>query len=227
MEKVQLSAEQRAAIRDNVHHEENNSSKLFTQTQLQMVTDQLESALADDQVTRVTYNDFKVNGLPILLTVHREFDVLAWVKYVGQPYVRLEVLGADGQVMYTIPSMYRQLPTAAGTFDNRYLDHVNELSAIRIDSPEVAARVQYNHLVKINSTNVDDDINEGLEALNAINKVFSDHGYPTFTYDSETGGLKANAALDPTVPVPDVAVPSNPKIVVSEDNDFSENLEEL
>lgn len=213
-----LSEEQVRLLKDRAYREQVTQQQAFTTSQLAMVAKQLETDLDLNPVTRVSYADFVRNGLPILQTVHGEFDAGAWIQYVGQAYVSLEVIDTDGSVKYTVPSMYRQLETPAGNFDERYHDHTSELLSIRVDSPEVASRYQFNVLSRAVGSNVDEEIEDGVRALNAVNKIFSDHGIPVITID----GLGAMKPIDADALLDDPAI-----IVVDENNNFNENIEEL
>lgn len=218
-----LDEEQMEKLRDKAYREQLINEQAFTRDQLQMVAEQLENDLNLDPVTRVSYDDFVRNGLPILQTVHETFNQAAWIQYVGQQYVRLEVYDRDGQLKYTVPSLYRQLDTPAGTLEDRYTDHTNELLSIRMDSPQVAARYQFNVLSRTVGNNIDEEIKDGVAALNAINAIFRDHGIRTLTLE--------DLGADPKGPVDaefaDKALEEPAIIVADENNDFTENLDPL
>lgn len=221
-----LDEHQLAILRDSERRAELAERHTFTTDQLAMVGQQMEAGLNLDQTTRVTYSDFVARGLPILATMYEEFNQGAWLEYVGQSYVGLEVLNPDGSIRYSIPSLYRQLPTAEGSFDDRYLDHINELIGIRMDSPDVAARVQYNHLSTINPSDTDEEIKDGIASLNVFNQIFRDHGMPTFRLDVEKRQLVVDGVGDGKLAIAAVEVPAN-SVRGDADNDFSEDTEEL
>ena len=218
-----LDEEQMEKLRDKAYREQLINEQAFTRDQLEMVAAQLENDLNLDPVSRVSYDDFVRNGLPILQTVHTAFNQAAWIQYVGQQYVRLEVYGHDGELKYTVPSLYRQLDTPAGNLDERYTDHTNELLSIRMDSPQVAARYQFNVLNRAVGNNVDEEIKDGVAALNAINAIFRDHGIRTLTLED----LGAEPSTKTTTEIIDSALEEPAIIVANADNDFTEHLDEL
>lgn len=218
-----LDEEQMEKLRDRAYREQLINEQAFTRDQLEMVSEQLENDLNLDPVTRVSYDDFVRNGLPILQTVHTTFNQVAWIQYVGQQYVRLEVYGHDGQLKYIVPSLYRQLDTPVGTLEERYTDHTNELMSIRMDSPQVAARYQFNVLARTVGNNIDEEIKDGVAALNSINAIFREHGIRTLTLDD----LGAAPSGDSTPTLADQALEEPAIIVANDDNDFTENLDPL
>lgn len=218
-----LDDEQMEKLRDKAYREQLINEQAFTRDQLEMVAAQLETDLNLDPVTRVSYDDFVRNGLPILQTVHTTFNTAAWIQYVGQQYVRLEVYGHDGELKYTVPSLYRQLDTPVGSQDERYTDHTSELMSIRMDSPQVAARYQFNVLSRTVGNNIDEEIKDGVAALNAINTIFRDHGIRTLTL--EDLGAEPKSQVD--AEFADKALEEPAIIVADDNNDFTENLEPL
>lgn len=148
---------------------------LFSQEELELVSEGLERDLDMNPVTRVHYNTFVHEGLPILQTAHSEFNTKAWIEYTGHPFAALEVY--DGDVLkYKIPSMVENLDTPVGDQDDRFCDHIQELLSLRADNPQLASRSVYNALTNIVGDNTEAIAKSAVETIIAVNKVFKDHG---------------------------------------------------
>ncbi len=168
--------------------------EMFTQEELARVGDSIAENLDMNPVTRYYYDQFVREGLPILKTAHTKFETEAWIKYIGHRYSAVEVYDRSGELKYSIPAMLKNLDTPTGIFEERYTDHIQELMSLRADNPMMASVAAYNALTRITADDEEAHIEDGVNLIIAVNKIFKDHDIPELSladFTKQKEGLEA------------------------------------
>ena len=158
--------------------EQYKTQEMFSQEELEMVATGLERDLDLNPVTRLYYDQFVREGLPILRTAHAEFDTKAWIAFTGHPFAAVEVYETNGTLKYSIPSMIDNLETPVGNPEDRFCDHIQELLSLRADNPMLASRSVFHALNQIVGNDTEAHAESAAKTIVAVNKVFADHGIP-------------------------------------------------
>ncbi len=184
----------------------NSASDMKRDHELGIVAE-LEEGLAElnrPQVSRFFHSDFLRVGLPILSGMLDEtFNPLRWEEFVGNQYVGLEIVDdASGDVLYTLPPLMRQGPTAINadpmreslTSESQHLFSIrdynpNEASAQILRVAEAAVEHQHGSL----EYGTDAEARATMDTLNAI---FSDNGLAKLDMPEYLKDVKATVAKE-------------------------------
>lgn len=205
-----------------------NAAELKREHELSLVAE-LEEGLAElnqPKISRFTHSDFLRVGLPILSGMLDDtFNPMRWEEFVGNQYVGLHVIDdVTGELLYDIPPLMRQAPTAVYDDPNResLTSETQHLLAIRDYNPnEVSAQI-----LRIAEDTVSRQ-NGGLEygtvedlrrTMETLNKIFSDNGLGQLPMPEYLEDVKVSAETET------VAAKEKPKASVNYDLDEGEEL---
>lgn len=205
-----------------------NAAELKRQHELELVAD-LEEGLAElnaPKVSRFTHSEFLRVGLPILSGMLDDtFNPLRWEEFVGNQYVGCQVIDDEsGELVYDLPPLMRQAPTAIYDDPNResLTSETQHLLAIRDYNPnEVSAqilRIAEDTVSRQNGGLEYGTVEELRRTMETLNKIFRDNGLNELPMPEYLKDVKATDGK--------VESPANePKPKVSTDYDLDEGEE--
>lgn len=187
---------------------------------------ELEEGLAElnrPQVSRFLHSDFLRVGLPILSGMLDEsFNPLRWEEFVGNQYVGLEIVDdTTGEVLYKLPPLMRQAPTAFNADPTResLTSESQHLFSIRDYNPNEASaqilRVAEEAVIHQNGSLEYGTDAEARATMETLNTIFADNGLGTLEMPEYLKDVKAEA------PVSEKPAPAERK----ESYDFDEGEE--
>lgn len=185
------------------------------------------SELARPQVSRFTHSDFLRVGLPILSGMLDDtFNPMRWEEFVGNQYVGLEVIDdVTGELIYDIPPLMRQAPTAIYDDPNResLTSETQHLLAIRDYNPnEVSAqilRIAEDTVSRQNGGLEYGTVEELRRTMETLNQIFRDNNLSELPMPDYLVDVKASKPE-----TDDVVKEEKEKVSVNYDLDEGEEL---
>lgn len=168
---------------------------------------ELEEGLAElnrPQVSRFLHSDFLRVGLPILSgMLDGTFNPLRWEEFVGNQYVGLDIVDDEsGEVLYALPPLMRQAPTAYNADPTResLTSESQHLFSIRDYNPnEASAQILRVAEAAVEHQNGSLEYGTDAEAratMDTLNAIFTDNGLAKLDIPEYLKDVKADVAKE-------------------------------
>ncbi len=204
-----------------------NAVDMKREHELGLVADMEAELMTLDQpkVSRFVHSEFLRVGLPILSgMLDDSFNPIRWEEFVGNQYVGLEIIDdTTGDVLYKLPPLMRQAPTAINDDPNAetLTSESQHLFSIRDFNPNEASaqimNVAEETMVRQNGSLEYGTLEEARETMNTLNAIFRDHNLAELPMPEYLKDVKAESPKAETQE-------SKPKVDTSYDLDEGEEL---
>ena len=129
-----------------------------------------------DPITTITIHEFRQRAWPVLQNIGEDFIIADWVAITGHPFVQLDVMDENGNIVYSIPPILQPQRTSAD-HEVHLVDISTELQAARADSPGYANRMIWKMLTNLSDKEYDGHA-DAMVMATVLNRIFIDHGKP-------------------------------------------------
>lgn len=173
------------------------------------------------QYDTIRYSEFKQTMLPMLARIANDqpFDIDQWLGVVSHPSLDVVVIDDHtGEAKYRVPSMFHKTDNSCKDDDIEGMSVYSNNIELMKSTDFMGAKLLFDKLAKerFDHTSTDAIIDEAIEAITDLNKIFQDHNLPLLPDPSILKGAVAQQApkeQDPATPTQPTAEPDDQQYI--------------